>query len=198
MRKIKIFLINTTILTSTSLFINGINTIFNIYIANKLGSEVIGVYQLVLSIYFFAITISTSGINLTTTRIISEEITNGTMSGVKKAIRQCIIFSTILSLIATILLIILAPYIAQNYLNNKVSAKVFYILAPCLPFLSISSVISGYFSARRKASKNAIGQIIEQSSKIIIIAYIFSLFMPKSIENRLLIIGNWKCTIRSF
>lgn len=200
MRKIKIFLINTTILTLTSLLISGINTIFNIYIANKLGSETIGVFQLVLSIYFFAITISTSGINLTATKIIAEEIANGTMSGVKKAIKQCLIFSAILSITSSTLLIILAPYISENYLNNKISAKVFYILAPCLPFLSISTVISGYFSARRKASKNAMGQIIEQLSKILIIAYIFKSFMPKGIEYGCisLVIGSGLSEIFSF
>ena len=42
----------------------GIGLIFNIYVANKVGSEAIGIFSLIMSVYNFAITVATSGIGI--------------------------------------------------------------------------------------------------------------------------------------
>lgn len=73
MRKTKLFLINGIILTVTALLMRGIGMVFNIYVANKVGSEAIGVFSLVMSIYNFAITVATSGLSIACTCIVSEE-----------------------------------------------------------------------------------------------------------------------------
>ena len=62
MRRAKLFFINGIILTSTSLLMRGIGLIFNIYVANQVGSETLGIFSLIMSIYMFAITVATSGI----------------------------------------------------------------------------------------------------------------------------------------
>ena len=74
MRKAKIFIINGVILTISSFVIRGIGLIFNIYIANEVGQEPIGVFGLVMSVYFLAITFASSGIGLACTCIVSEEL----------------------------------------------------------------------------------------------------------------------------
>ena len=74
MNRLKIFLFNTMILTFTSLFMSLINMFFSVYVANKLGSEGAGIFELIMSIYTFAITFANSGINLAATRIVSEEL----------------------------------------------------------------------------------------------------------------------------
>lgn len=73
MRKIKVFLLNGILLTITSLVMRAITMFFNVYISNKIGTEAVGVYGLIMSIYLFAITIANSGIHLATTRIVSEQ-----------------------------------------------------------------------------------------------------------------------------
>lgn len=50
-----------------------ITMFFNVYISNKIGAEAVGVYQLIMSVYLFAITLANSGIHLATTRIVSEQ-----------------------------------------------------------------------------------------------------------------------------
>ena len=71
--KSKLFLINGTILTLTSLFMRFAVLIFNIYISNKIGSEAVGVFSLVMAVYLFFITVATSGLNIAVTVIVSEK-----------------------------------------------------------------------------------------------------------------------------
>lgn len=73
LRKVKVFLLNGILLTCTSLLLRSIGMFFGVYISNKIGTEAVGVYQLIMSVYMFAITIANSGIHLATTRIVSEQ-----------------------------------------------------------------------------------------------------------------------------
>lgn len=74
MSRLRRFFFNTIILTLTSLFMSAVNMFFSVYVANKLGSEGAGVFELIMSIFTFASTFANSGISLAATRIVSEEI----------------------------------------------------------------------------------------------------------------------------
>lgn len=93
MKLIKTFLINGIILTITSLILRCIGMFFNSYISHRIGTEAVGLYGLVMSVYGFAITIALSGINLATTKIVAEEIAIGNIGNIKKVVRKCLIFS---------------------------------------------------------------------------------------------------------
>ena len=61
MRK-TVFLKNAVILTASSLILRFAGIIFKVYITQLIGSEGVGLYQLVFSFYMLASTFATSGI----------------------------------------------------------------------------------------------------------------------------------------
>ena len=75
MKKARKFLLNTLILTATSLFLRTLGMGFSVYISNKIGAEGMGIYQLLLSIYSFGVTLSLAGVSLATTRLVTEQLT---------------------------------------------------------------------------------------------------------------------------
>lgn len=182
MKKIKFFLINGIILTCTTLILRTIGMFFNIYISNKIGSESVGVFELVMSVYFFFVTFSLSGINLACIRIVSEELAYGNDTNIKSATRKCLFFSLAFGLFSGLTLFIFAPYISSTFLHNKVSCFPFYVISLSLPFVSMSSCINGYFAAIRQVKKTAFVQILEQIIKISIICFLLSLLAPESVD----------------
>lgn len=50
--------------------------IFGLYVSNKIGSEAVGTFSLVMSVYIFVVTIATSGLSLACTCIVSEQFAN--------------------------------------------------------------------------------------------------------------------------
>lgn len=60
MKLIKTFLINGIIMTLTSLILRCLEMFFTSYISQKIGTEALGLYGLVMSVYGFAITIALS------------------------------------------------------------------------------------------------------------------------------------------
>ena len=59
--KTRIFFLNALSLTLTALIMRGVGVAFNIYISNRAGSEVMGLYSLLGSVYGFSITLATAG-----------------------------------------------------------------------------------------------------------------------------------------
>ena len=200
MKLIKTFVINGIIVTITSLILRCIGLFFNSYISQKIGAEAVGLYGLVMSIYGLAITIALSGINLATTKIVSEEIAIGNTSSIARIVRKCLIFSVLFSCIAIFILITFAPIICKTWLHNKVSTLPFYIISVSLPFISMSSCLTGYFSAVRNTLKPASDQIFEQLLKVLLISMFLNYFMPCGLEYICisLILGNIISEIISF
>ncbi len=183
MRKTKLFFINGIILTSTSLAMRGIGLIFNIYVANKVGSEAIGVFSLLMSVYSFAITVATSGIGIACTCIVSEEFAKGNYINGLKAVKTSILFALLLGITSSLFIILFAPVISSAWLKHAVSEIPIYLISLGLPLISVSSVIGGYFSSVEKPYKSAISQILETSVKIIATVFLLYLNPSKDVES---------------
>ncbi len=200
MNRLKVFLINGFILTCTAFIIRFVGLSFGIYISNKIGAEAVGVFQLIISIYMFSITIATSGINLAVTSLVSRELAFNDKCNTNKLVKNCLFYSLIFGIISAIILSLSANFICSKLLHNKVSSYLFYIISISLPFISMSATLNGYFTALRKNGKNAINKIFEQSIKIISATYLLSLFMPSGLEYMCLslVIGEAISEILSF
>mgnify|MGYP002581648171 FL=1 len=181
-KKSKLFLINGTILTLTSLFMRFAVLIFNIYISNKIGSEAVGVFSLVMAVYLFFITVATSGLNIAVTVIVSEKFAVKKDKIAIKAIRTCIFFSLLLGVISGLLILFFSNLITDKCLHNMVSSKPLFYIAMGLPFIAMSSCINSYFSSVRKAYKNAITQIFEFVIKMVATVILLRINISRGVE----------------
>ena len=72
--KTRTFFVNGITLTLSALAMKLVSVLFNVYIANRAGSEAMGLFSLLGSVYGLAITFATAGINLGTTRLVSDAL----------------------------------------------------------------------------------------------------------------------------
>ena len=174
-----IFIKNAIILTATSLILRVAGVIFKVWIAAAVGSEGIGLYQLVFSVYVLATVFATSGISTAVTRLVSEELALGSKKGCLKILKRAIMLSLVIAVASMAIIFFGAEFIAFHVLAEPRAAAALRIIPLSLPFMGISSCIRGYFIARRNVTPNAIGQIFEQSARIGII-----LFLVKRVVSR--------------
>lgn len=183
MKKTKLFFINGIILTITALAMRGIGLLFNIYVANKVGSEAIGIFSLIMSVYGFAITVATSGLGIACTCVVSEEFAKKNYINGLKAVKTCILFAIFLGLASSFLVILFAPIISFTWLKSSVSEIPIYFISLGLPLISVSSVIGGYFSSVEKPYNSAISQILETSVKIVVSICLLYINNNKDVES---------------
>lgn len=160
-----------------------IGMVFNLYVSNKIGSEAIGIFSLVMSVYMFVVTMATSGIGLACTCIVSEQFAKGNFVNGLKAVKSCVLFGLLLGLGCSFLILIFANAISGIWLKSVISSKPIYLISIGLPFISISSVLNGYFSAVRKGYKSAFAQGFELFIKIIVTIILLNFYAYKSVES---------------
>lgn len=151
--------------------------------SEKVGAEGIGLYQLVLTVYFFFSTITTSGMCLTVTRLVTDLIAQNEFCKAKYVTRKCLIISEIISIIFGVVLFLSAEFIGINFLKDERTVLSLKILAPSIPFMAFSSCLRGYFYARRKIFQTSGEQLLEQVIEMGIFIFIFSFFTPNNLTH---------------
>lgn len=201
MKRFKIFFLNSILMICTSLILQIIRLIFNIYISNKISSEALGCFQLIMVTYMFGITLASSGINISCMRIVSEEYALNNNQGIIKSSKRSILISIILSFITSLFFYINSDFIVYKCFQNKVSTNIIYLICLSLPLISISSAITGYFMAVRRIYKTILGQFLEQFSKIVIIIILLHTYATETTLEKIcfsLILGDMLSELISF
>ena len=171
-----LFIKNTLILTVSSLILRFAGIIFKVWLAQKIGSEGIGLYQLVFSVYVLASTFAISGTSTAVTRLVSEELALENSKDAFKILRRAIEISLIIAFLSIAVLLFSANYISEVILGDPRTLPALKILPLSLPFIGVTSCIRGYFISRRKVTPNALSQIFEQAVRIILILLLVNKF----------------------
>ena len=199
-KKLVKFVRAVLLLAVTGLIMRGVSVYFNVYLTSKLGSEGMGLYTLICSVYNFAFTFATSAINLASTRLVSEALGKGNHRGVRSAMARCIGYSLFFGTTALLGLFFLAPLIGSSLLKDSRTILSLRFFALSLPFIALSSCLNGYFTAVRRVSKNAAVQFAEQGVRVGLCVFLLSFFMPSDLEHACLcvVIGGCTADILSF
>jgi len=200
MKRLGKFIKDALVLTIFGIVIRIIATVFNVYLSNVIGTEAIGIYQLLMSVYLFCINIAVAGMGLTTIKLVSKEDALGNSSKISRIVQKVLLYSGTMGCVACLLLVLSGEYLVTNVLNNVVSKRVIFILAISLPFLSMSYALNGYFTGKRKIFKGSMLQLLDQIAKVIVMTILIIKFLPGSIENACiaLVLGDTICEVLSF
>lgn len=180
--KRKNLILNALILTSTTMAVSFITMGFRVYLSNKIGTEGMGLYQLLMSIYMMAATLSISGIRVTTTRLIAEELGRKNYKKINSIMKKSFIYSLFFSLITTYLLFSNSNIIATYWIGDKRAIIPLKILSCSLPFFGIGACFHGYFYGMRKIIKSVTSDIVEISTLMLIICSLISFALPKGLN----------------
>lgn len=180
--KRKKLIINALILTCTTMIIGFISTSFRVYLSNKIGPEGMGLYQLIMSISIMTSTIAISGIRVTTTRLIAEELGRGNKNKIKNIMKKAFCYSLFFSSLSCIILYNGAGFISTIWINDTRAIIPLKILSCSLPFVSLGACFHGYFYGMRKVVKSISSDVIEVSTMMIIIASFMSVCLPKGLN----------------
>ncbi len=185
----KQFLLNSVLMTLTALFIRLVSVSFNIYIARKIGFVGVGLLELIMAVYSFAIIFSAAGVSLTATRLVSEELAKNSQNGVKTAMSKCIMYSIVCGIGGCIILLLTANFIGVHILKNASTIKPLCILAFSLPLISVQAAFFGYFTAVRRVAKSAFSQISDQIARIVFTMILLNSFKQKDIDTTCILIA---------
>ena len=176
------FFLNGILLSIVGLVIKSISLGFNSYISREIGSEGIGLFTLIGTVYAFAVTFATSGISLTVTRLVSEAVGFERENKIKSVLVSSVSYSIIFSAFASVVLFFGAEYFSLHVIMDTRAVVPLKILSFSLVPLALSSVFAGYFIGIKKVPLNAIIQVAAQIFRIIITVFLILKYAKMGVE----------------
>ena len=160
------FAANTLILTLVSAALQLIGLAFQIYLTNRIGAGVTGLFFLVMSVGSFAATFAISGARFAGARLVSEELGLENGRGALSAVYKCFLYSSAFGAASMLLLYFGAEFIGGRLIGDVRCVLSLKVLAFGMPFFSMGAVLYGYLTARKSAVKLAAIQFFEQAVRI--------------------------------
>ncbi len=182
MKKTRKFIFDGLMLTCAALIMRTVSVAFNAYVSGKLGVAGMGLFSLVMSVYAFAVTFATGGINLAATRMTAEAMGRGSNLEIRRAMRRAIAYSLFFGTLGGVLLYTGSDYFGSVLMGDERTVPSLRLLSFGLPCLSVGSALNGYFTAVRRVVKNAACQFFEQACKIGFTVAGFALFLDRGLE----------------
>ena len=169
---------NIIALFITHIFVKVIGFVNKIYLTNKqgFGDEGNAIYSSAFQIYALFLTISSMGIPNAVSKLVSEKLAIGDSRGAHKIFKIAFISFGLVGFICSITLYLSAEYITHELIQIPEAQISLEALSPAIFFVSITSVIKGYFNGRENLNVGANSQTVEQIFRttitIILIEYI--------------------------
>lgn len=175
-------LVGAFILTVSSLLTRLIGFVFRIYLSNKLGTEGIGLYQLVFSIYALGSTIVTAGISVSVCKLVAEEIARNKPGNARTVLKKAVRLSGCLGVCVGAAVFFLAQPIALYMLKDPRATASLRCLSLVYPVVGITACYSGYFYAVGRIYKPVFAQVFEQLVRIGVTLAVLDRFLGGGME----------------
>ena len=143
-----------------------------IWLANELGGEGMGLYQLVLAVYSLFVTLATAGVSVAATRLMAEELSgpDSARGAARGMLRRLLAAGLVLGLFAAALQLATADLAARLWLGDVRAVGALRVSALGMPWMAVSAVLRGFFIARRHVAPNVFSQLTEQTVRIALVA----------------------------
>jgi stage V sporulation protein B len=161
-------------LMSSQIIIKILGMIYSLYLTNKKGFGDLGnaIYMSGYQIFALFLTISSMGVPTAISKLISEKIATGNLKGADKVFKVAFIFFGLLGFIETVFLFCSSKFIANSLLEIPQAEFTLMFLSPAIFFVSLSSVMEGYFLGIKEIKQTAKVKVFEQFLKMIFIILI--------------------------
>ena len=166
------YLKNAALLTGSDVVLRLAGMGLRIWLANELGGEGMGLYQLVLAVYSLFVTLATAGVSVAATRLMAEELSGpaSARGAARGMLRRLLAAGLVLGLFAALLQLATADLAARLWLGDVRAVGALRVSALGMPWMAVSAVLRGFFIARRHVAPNVFSQLTEQTVRIALVA----------------------------
>lgn len=170
------FLTATFILMLGGFITKILGFIIRIIYTRMVGTEGIALYSLVMPTYSLMLTIATLSLPIVISKLISENKIKSI-----KILSSATLITIIINTLTITLIYFTKDFIAIKLLHDERCSPLIMAMALTFPFVSLSSILKGYFYGKQKMLPHTISNVIEQIVRIVLIFLIIPILINISI-----------------
>lgn len=171
------FMSGVLVLMLSHILIKVLGLIYKVYLTNKegFGDKGNAIYSSGFQIYALLLTVSSVGIPNAVAKLVSERLAVGDSKGAHRVFKIAFVTFALIGFACSLILFLGAGQIATKWLQIPEAEYTLVALSPSIFFVTLISVIRGYFNGRNNLKVTANSQTIEQLFKMVFTVIIVEL-----------------------
>ncbi len=164
----KLFFSGVIILTVANILVKAIGLLFKIPMNHVVGDTGMGYYTSAYTIYTLLYMISTAGLPVAVSKLISESRAQGKIKQAKSIFKITLRLFFIVGFSMMAIMLLTAKWYSTVIIGAPPTFACIYAIAPTLFFVCITSAFRGYFQGYQQMVPTAVSQVIESVCKLAI------------------------------
>lgn len=177
------FIQGAVILAVSGIIVKLIGAVSRIYLSRLLGGEGIGLYQMAYPIYLLCLSISTAGLPVAISIMVSERNAIHDFLGGQRILKIALSVLTLTGLLFSVGLFFGSSVLIDHHIVRDPRAYWSLIaLAPAVFCATISATMRGYFQGLQNMTPTAVSEVIEQFVRVVTMIGLAIILLPKGLE----------------
>lgn len=182
--------------TIFSVLTRALGFLLRIYMSRVLGAEILGTYQIAMSIFGVILTLVASGLPTIVSRQVANLRGNGQTSKSFKVVSAGLVVAVVVSSVVC-LFIYLFPGILNIILTNQQSTRLVLLLLPGVVASSVYTILRGSLWGQKKFFAISFAEFFEQAVRMIILFILISLPLKLGLGERAALSLSLACVVSS-
>lgn len=163
--------------------------LYRILLSRMLGSEGMGLFQLIFPFYSLALTVTVSGIGVAVSKLTAEYMALGNFSAIRLLIKRAVTIFIFAFSILSLFVLVFSKGISSVFLGDERTLLALYALLPVIFLTGIENIHKHFFYGSKEFNPPAISDLLEQIVRMSAVLLLLRLFLPQPDELVLVIIA---------
>lgn len=155
-----------SILSIAGILCKLIGLLFTVPLTRIIGSEGLGIYQSVYPTYNLLLTLSSAGLPVAVSRMVSQYLAKNDPDNAHRVFRTALWLLTGIGSVFMLLMIAGADHLTR-WVHEPRASYGFIAIAPCLALVCALSALRGFMQGQQNMKPTALSQIVEQAAKVL-------------------------------
>lgn len=161
--------LSTIILFISNLIVRILGFLYKIFLSRIMGDVGLGIYHMVFNFLMICIALTTTGIPTALSCLVAKESALKDKKDANIFFISTLYVAFFISLLISLLVSFNSTYLSFRLLQDKNLNLFILSICPAIVIITISNVLRGYFYGIKKVMVPAIGQVIEQVTRILFV-----------------------------
>lgn len=171
------FITSTIILIIGGFITKILGMLIKIVMTRIVGTEGIGLYMLMNPTFMLFIAVATLGMPTAISKLVSEDKRNN-----KRLLSSAVPIVIIVNIFIMVTILLSAKWLSSSLLHEPRTYYAILSIGIVLPFISISSILRGYFFGKQKMIPHVVSNVFEDIVRLVSIILFIPFFMMKGLE----------------
>lgn len=189
MLKIPNLVYSTAVLFISNFVVRIIGFLYKIFLTKKIGPDGLGIFHIIFHFLMLCVCITTTGIPVALSSLISKEKSLNNKHNINVLFISTLYLAFFISIIISIFISLNSKAISLKLLNSPNQEILILSIAPAISLITISNILRNFYYGLKKVEIPAIGQILEQISRIAFVVILFNYISNPSLSPLIPLIG---------